>query len=323
VTAPSPLAADALEAPQPPAPRIAQAVAAAFGSACTAVLHYGSHAQRSDARPESAYDFFVLVDAYEPAYRSLAASRGFTRSPALAARLNAILPPNVISITIAELAPPAVAKCAVLSQADFALAMSERARDHFTQGRLFQHVQLAYARDPASKDAVLAMLATCRERTFAWGRPYLPATFDADAYLRALLTTSYAAEIRPEGEDRIDALTGAQRVALAPVYAALLQRLESNNLLLREGSVHRLAERVTSRERARWERYFRRSKRRATLRWMKYVLLYDDWLDYVVQKVERRSGTEIVLSDRERRWPIIFLWPRVISYLRTRPQRRS
>jgi len=52
-------------------------------------------------------------------------------------------------------------------------------------------------------------------------------------------------------------------------------------------------------------------------------LLYDDWLDYVVQKVERRSGTEIVLSDRERRWPIIFLWPRVISYLRTRPQRRS
>ena len=323
MTAPSPLAADALEAPRPPATDIANAVAAAFGPACAAVLHYGSHAQRSDARPESAYDFFVLVDAYEPAYRSLAASRGFSRSPAFAARLNAILPPNVIALTIPELTPPALAKCAVLSQADFAFAMSERARDHFTQGRLFQHVQLAYARDSASKDAVLVALATCRERTFAWGRPYLPAEFDADAYLRSLLLASYAAEIRPEGEDRIDALTGAQRVALAPVYAALLQRLESNNLVVRAGPVHRLASAVMPRERAVWRRYFARSKRRATLRWLKYVLLYDDWLDYIVQKVERRSGTRIELSDRERRWPIIFLWPRVMRYLRSRPQRRS
>lgn len=323
MTEPSPLAADALEAPQPPAQRIAAAVAAAFGPACAAVLHYGSHAQRSDARPESAYDYFVIVDAYEPAYQALAASRGLTRSPGLAARLNAILPPNVISIAIPELAPPALAKCAVLSQADLALAVSERARDHFTQGRLFQHVQLAFARDDASRDAVLAALATCRERTFAWGRPYLPAEFDADAYVRALLATSYAAEIRPEGEDRIDALTGAQRNALAPVYAALLQRLEARKLVARTGPVHRLAEPVTARERAHWDRYFRRSKRRATLRWMKYVLLYDDWLDYIVQKVERRSATTIELSERERRWPIIFLWPRVMRYLRSRPQRRS
>jgi hypothetical protein len=323
VTGIPPLAADALEAPEPRAQRIAAAVAAAFGPACAALLHYGSHAQRSDARPESAYDFFVIVDAYKSAYRALAASRGLSRSPAFAARLNAILPPNVIAIAIPELTPPAPAKCAVLSQADFALAVSERARDHFTQGRLFQHVQLAFARDSASKDAVLAALATCRERTFAWGRPSLPAEFDADAFLRALLTTSYAAEIRPEGADRIDALTGAQRVALAPVYAALLQQLESGNLVRKSGPVYRLAEPVSPRERARWARYFRRSKRRATLRWMKYVLLYDDWLDYVVQKVERRSGTRIELSDRERRWPIIFLWPRVMRYLRSRPQRRS
>ena len=80
--------------------------------------------------------------------------------------------------------------------------------------------------------------------------------------------------------------------------------------------------RRTERERRRWERYFRRSKRRATLRWGKYVLLYDDWLEYVVRKVERRSGVAVELTPRERRWPLIFLWPRVLRYLRTRPQRR-
>lgn len=323
MTDPSPLAADALEALQPPAQRIAGAVAAAFGASCAAILHYGSHAQRSDARPESAYDFFVIVDAYVPAYRALAASNHLTRSAGVAARLNAILPPNVISLQFPALAPAALAKCAVLSQADLATAVSEHARDHFTQGRLFQHVQIAHARDASSKDAVLAALATCRERTFAWGRPSLPAAFSVDTYLRSLLTTSYAAEIRPEGEDRIDALTGAQRATLAPVYAALLQRLETRKLVTREASVYRLTAPVTSRERAHWDRYFRRSKRRATMRWTKYVLLYDDWLDYVVQKVERRSGTTIELTARERRWPLIFLWPRAMRYLRNRPQRRS
>jgi hypothetical protein len=69
--------------------------------------------------------------------------------------------------------------------------------------------------------------------------------------------------------------------------------------------------------------YFRKSKLRATLRWVKYVALYEDWLEYVVQKVARRSGMAVTLSARERRWPLIFLWPKAIRFLRMRPQRRG
>ena len=68
----------------------------------------------------------------------------------------------------------------------------------------------------------------------------------------------------------------------------------------------------------------RRSKVRATLRWAKYVALYDDWLDYVVGKIARRSGVAIQEpSSRERRWPLIFLWPKAIRFLRSRPQRQE
>jgi hypothetical protein len=69
--------------------------------------------------------------------------------------------------------------------------------------------------------------------------------------------------------------------------------------------------------------YFHRSKRRATLRWLKYIALYDDWLEYILQKVARRSGQTVELTPRERRWPLIFLWPKAIRFLRTRPQRRT
>ncbi len=70
------------------------------------------------------------------------------------------------------------------------------------------------------------------------------------------------------------------------------------------------------------EWYFRRSKVRATARWAKYVVLYNDWLDYVLRKIARRSGVTLELTARERRWPLIFLWPKAIQYLRSRPQRR-
>jgi hypothetical protein len=69
--------------------------------------------------------------------------------------------------------------------------------------------------------------------------------------------------------------------------------------------------------------WFQWSKARATLRWGKYVALYDDWLDYVVRKVERRSGVALELTERERRWPLIFLWPKAIQFIVHRPARRS
>ena len=316
------LTADVHEPPPPHATRIAELLAASFGEATAGVIHYGSHAQGSGARPESAYDFFVIVRDYVSAYGALAASRGLHRKPATAARLNRILPPNVLAIRLNETTPPALAKCAVLSLADLEHATSARADDHFTQGRLFQHVQLAWTRDPAARSAILAALARCRARTSDWGRPFLPDVFNAVGYIRALLARSFAAEIRPEAEDRLDTLTGAQRESLAPVYDELLQRLEALNIVSKEGAVYRLISPVTKGERRRWERYFRRSKRRATLRWGKYVLLYDDWLEYIVQKVSRRSGVTMELTSRERRWPLIFLWPRVVRYLRSRPQRR-
>jgi hypothetical protein len=314
--------ADVLERPDPAASAIAQALAASFGSACAAIIHYGSHAQRSGAKAESAFDFFVIVSDYEPAYVSLAASRGMKRRPSTAAQLNRRLAPNVLAIAFPESTPPALAKCAVLSLDDLATATSAAAPDHFTQGRLFQHVQLAWTATPERRHAVLAALAACRARTCDWGLPYLPAGFDRTGYIRALLARSFAAEIRPETSDRIETLTGAQRDSLAPVYDELLQRLEHRNIIKKEGVVYRLSAPVPARERRRWDRYFNRSKRRATLRWAKYVLLYDDWLEYVVQKVARRSGTTVELTSRERRWPLIFLWPRVFRYLRTRPQRR-
>jgi hypothetical protein len=78
---------------------------------------------------------------------------------------------------------------------------------------------------------------------------------------------------------------------------------------------------VPDRERRALQRYFALSKARATARWLKYMLTFDDWLEYIRKKAERHTGQPIALTPRETRWPLVFLWPRVFRYLRDKDRR--
>lgn len=300
--------------------RLASFLAQSFGPTTAAVIHYGSHAQSSDARPESAHDFFVVVDRYADAYRSLSSTVRPSYSAPTATALAHVLPPNVISLTLREPNRTLRAKCAVLSVRDLHRLCSPRAPDHFTRGRLFQHVQLVWTRDARSRQEALDALLDARVGTLDWSRPYLPSVFNAESYCRRLLETSFAAEIRPEGGERIAALIAAQRDVVLPVYDSLLQWLVASRIAAQEGNVYRLTTAAGVSRRVASRLWFLKSKARATARWLKYVALYEGWLEYIVQKIARRSGRTIVLTERERRWPLIFLWPKVIEYVRTRPQ---
>jgi hypothetical protein len=316
------LAAGLENPPGTDASSLAALLARSFGESTLAIIHYGSHAQHSDARRESAFDYFVIVDRYHAAYDSLARSVGTSYSPRVASLLNHVLPPNVIAVTDDSHVPPLAAKCAVLSLVDLERECSRFARDHFVRGRLFQYVQLVWARDPDARTLVTNAIIDARVGSFNWGLASLPPTFDAELYFRTLLERSFSGEIRPERGGRIDALLGAQREVVLRVYDALFQQLARERILQPGGNVYQLTNAVSALRKLRIAWYFRRSKGRATARWMKYVVLYDDWLDYVVRKVARRSGVTIELTARERRWPLIFLWPKAIRYLRSRPQRR-
>jgi hypothetical protein len=302
---------------------LAEFVATAFGDSTRAVIHYGSRAQGRRTRPESAYDFFVLVSDYDQAYRALARATGPSSRPRTAATLARVLPPNVIAVVDRRSGLDRRAKCAVLSETDFRLACSSRARDHFVQGRLMQSVVVAWARDAESEHMARRGIAAARARTFTWGRTSLPERFGVVEYCRALLRTSLAGEIRTESPEHALTLVEAQRDALLAIYTPLLDELAERGLLTREGETYTQRETPRRLDALRARLYFQRSKARATLRLLKYVALYEGWLDYIQHKIARSSGEYIELTERERRWPFIFLWPKVVRYLRTRPQRRN
>jgi hypothetical protein len=312
------------ERPPPVGTAAAAAVAAQGGPAVRAIVFFGS--RKTQAHPDrySAWDFFVVVSSYGEFYRSLRAAGALRRSPALVAALNAVMPPNAVALRAPDPdgGPPLLIKCAVVSAADFRRDTSGRHRDHFLPGRLFQPAEILYARGPGAAEEALDGLARASLLTCTWVRPWLPATFDVGEYCRTLLRVSFAAEIRPEPEGRAEALWQAQQNALRPVYATLLAALrEAGELVEPQPGVYALARPVSTGERLRRRAYFRWSLVRATARWAKYVVTFEDWLEFILRKARRHTGQDIVLTPQERRLPLVFLWPRLFRYLRDKDTR--
>ncbi len=301
----------------------ARDLVSAGGGAVIGVVFFGSRrtsAERAD--PWSAHDFFVLVRSYPEAYEALQKSGKTSKSARLMALLNVLLPPNQVSLRLGD--PVIHAKCSVISLATFLRETSPQRRDHFCIGRLFQPSQVLSAADPETSRSIVAALVSAHAETYRWVRPWLPERFDAEAYCRTALRVSLGREIRPEPEGRAEALWAAQREEQTAVYARLLEELAARGELRPVApATWSLVRPVTAGERLRLEAYFAWSLVRATARWLKHMVTFENWLDYILLKVARHTGEEMVLTPRERRMPLLFLWPRLIGFLRRKDGRRG
>jgi hypothetical protein len=294
-----------------------KALAAAAGDTLVGLVFFGSRrtgAARVDAW--SAYDLFVVVSGYRPFYAELRRAGLVGRAPWLLALASRLLPPTQLSLRFP--AQGVHVKGSVIDERAFERETAEHRRDHFCIGRLFQPTLLLRSRDAGARERLLAGLVSAVRETWSWARPWLPPEFDAEAYGRSALATSMRWEVRPEPAGRAEQLWQAQRTLQLPVLEALLGELAAAGAIVgaptRAGSWSP-ARPVTGFERARRSAYFRLSIVRATARWLKHMVSFEGWLDYIVQKASRHTGEEIHLSERERRFPLVFLWGRVYRYI--------
>jgi len=293
------------------------AVAAVAGDALEGLVFFGSRKSDAGFNAHSAHDFFLLTRGYREFYTRLRAAGMLRRPHALVAALNTLLPPNQLRLELETTEGPVTAKCAVLTLESFVQQTSAKSADHFCLGRMFQPAEIVYSAGPAQNQTLVNAISSAHRLTYRWVRPWLPETFDVDAYYRTLLRVSLSAELRPESASRAVALWEAQQPHRRAVYPVLFDELvEIGDLVSLGQGRFRLAHAVSRAERWRLQLYFEWSRVRATVRWAKYVVTFDDWLEYILRKIQRHSGQEIQLTALERRYPLIFLWPRLIRYMR-------
>lgn len=317
------IAAHVLAPIESPAQVLAARLVEVGGPTVRAVLFFGSRRTGATPDPWSAYDLFVLTSEHSREfYRAMRRAGALHRSDLVMTGLQRALPPSQLSFRTSHDGVELLAKLAVMALPRLIVETSPLRRDHFVAGRLAQPTALLYAASDDDRRLVLDALEAAHRETFRWARPWLPESFDVDEYVRSLLRVSFSWEIRPEPEGRSDALFTAQQDYHRPVYGALLEELAASGELRVVGpGRYGLPAPVPVSERRRRSWYFRRSIARSTMRWPKHVFTFEGWLDFIVRKARRHTGRDIELTEREKRMPLLFLWPRIIDYLKNKDRR--
>jgi hypothetical protein len=211
--------------------------------------------------------------------------------------------------------PPA--KCAVVNPKHLRKSLRPNSPDHFLKGRVVQKLALVWSRGPKEEETLLSAVRTAREGIVRWVRPFLPGPFTLDEFAEKMLRVSYRGEIRPEAPDRVFEVFKAQREVLVGIGREALEAAEERGEVHEEDGTYRWAREPGKGSWTFTTLYFMTSKVRATTRWFKYMITFDGWLEYIQRKIERRAGFEVEIEERERRWPLIFLWPKLFLVLRT------
>lgn len=304
----------------PEAVELAESLASVAGDELRTVLLYGSRLNKTRPDRHSALDFVLVVRDYRSFYASLASAGEMHRPVGLMTWMAGILAPNVIAYTPEEGAG-GIAKCLVVDHAHLQRALGPEPPDHFLLGRLVQRTGLVWSADAADRVWIDEQIAGAQARVLDWMAPYLVGPFTAATLGQRLLEVCYQGELRPESRGRATAVFEAQADHFSEALQPGIDAAVKEGRVVERDGRFALASPASPAQERRWRWHFRRSKTRTTLRWFKHVVTFANWLPYVVRKVERHTGRTIHLTTLEKKLPIIFLWPRAIHVLVTRPRR--
>ncbi len=263
-----------------------------------AILAYGSCLSQVTKTETSAPDFFVLVDRYKTFYSSWL-HRG----------LNHILPPNIYHFTINK----HTAKYNVISIPALNKHTSKNAKDSYLVGRFSKRMALLFSKDDRTEDEVVMAQAramrTAAKRTY----PLLPKFFSLQDFAKASIRLSYLGDVRVEANDKIDRIFTAEKEFYEQAYETILEEMKEAPFYLQSGQTPQTYEKVSkgfSDAVDRWKTklFLSRSRLRAQLRWPKGIFTVDNWIDYLIHKIERTKGITIELTPKQRKYWYIFGW---------------
>jgi len=304
----------------PEARELAESIVDDTGDELRTVLLYGSRLNKTRPDRHSALDFVLVVRDYRAFYAALGAADELHRPVSLMTTMAGILAPNVIAYAPNE-GSEGIAKCLVVNHADLARALGPTPPDHFLLGRLVQRTGVVWSASQEDQARVAEMIRGAQGRVLDWMAPYLDGPFTGASLGRRLLEVCYRGELRPESRGRATAVFEAQAEHFAEVLQPGIDRAVSEGRVVKGPDGYTLSQTAKPATARKWRWHFRKSKTRTTLRWFKHVVTFANWLPYVVRKVERHTGRTIRLTTLEKKLPVIFLWPRAIHVLVTRPRR--
>jgi hypothetical protein len=274
-----------------PIAAISAAARKRHGTAVAAVLFYGS-CLRLGSDEGKIVDLYVVVDGYRAAYGA-----------GLQAVLNWALPPNVFYLETTFEDRIVRAKYAVVSLADFAAGAGGRWFHPYLWARFAQPCRLAWCRDAAARDAVVATLAASLRKGVAEGLSLVGASFELRDLWVALFRQTYRTELRAEPPERAAEIYAADAAHYARLTEAVLPGLGARRV--DAGQAWAAPAGGAAGTGVRWALRRLQGKLLSVARLVKAAFTFQDGAEYLLWKIERHSGVSITLTPWQRRHPLL------------------
>jgi hypothetical protein len=280
-----------------------------YGEKILGIYMYGSMLSEVTKSTTSFPDFFVVTDGYHKVFQKL--SHRILAYP---------LPPHIFHLRLNETER---CKYNLLALHRFQRETSTRAADVYIFGRFGKRVSLVYSRDQqAQKDLVDCCVSAMRTVALwsARGMGFEP--FDEKQFTLACLNLSYAGETRVEATSKVPKLFTSEQNFYMQVYPALLREFSETTHWVRQRADGRYE--LSGNSIARWVRskrfqwFLKRSRIRGILRWPKFLVTVDEWVDIILAKIERTKGIKLDPTPAARRHPLIFGWPYLFRLIRAK-----
>lgn len=260
----------AAELAQPVDPRViamASALAAKHGDASRAVMFYGS-CLRDTELDGLMLDFYLIVSDYPSAFEKQ-----------WMATANRLIPPNVFPFEHDGL----MSKYAVLSEADFHRLNGPETLNVSVWARFAQPSRLVWARDEAARGKAVAAVARAAP-TLLGAAGCVPGESILDWWRRAFALT-YSAELRAERKGRGTSVVDSDPARYETFGNAAAPLVAANG--------------------GRWGLRRVQGKTLSVLRLAKASATYAGGPDYIAWKINRHAGTNIALTDWQRKHPLL------------------
>ncbi len=236
-----------------------------------AILAYGS-CLRGVAVTDTLMDFYVLTESLADVSPSILSSAAC-----------AMVPPNVYYAETKFEGQSLRAKFAVLPLSLFVRWMARKTSNPYFWARFSQPSALVCARDEQVRKQVIAAISDALRTSFANAKA-LTSDQDALTIWTAGFNATYQSELRSEKTNR-----AAQIVAASPDYYKDAAKLMASEIPVHANqALRRIAGKFWS-----------------FLRLIKAAFTFQGGADYIVWKIERHSGERILLTDWQRKHPII------------------
>jgi len=271
---------------------------------CGALL-YGSCLRNGNIY-DGLVDLYLICDSYQAAY-----GRSWL------AVANWILPPNVFYAKLVpdDKTPDAKTlhcKVTIISLRDFQRGCSPGRFESYIWGRFAQPTSIIYSRDEQSRSAIEDALLQAVHTLLQRAVPALPEQGSLAGLWEQALALSYATELRSERKGRAEELAQSSQE-----FYTTIARHHANSLgfpftVYDDGTELRYISQIDHKKRRlcalAWSLRRGQGKLISIMRVLKALFTFDGALDYFAWKLERHTGEKIVIPDKVRRVPMIFLW---------------